>query len=202
MTRPLAIYVDIDDVLARTIEGLVRLLYERTGRRVPVGDIRHFDLRKPFGLSEHEHESFMEAAHEPAVLGALAPYPGCGPVLRGWSEAGYAVEIVTGRPPAALDVSRRWLERLELPHDSLESVDKYGRHPEATPLDDLGARRFALAVEDSLTMAEFLVARTGTPVVLVDQPWNRDFSEVSPEIAAQITRVSSWTEIAARFAAP
>ena len=55
-------YVDIDDVLARTIESLIDLLDETHGRRVDVEAVEHFDLEKSFDLGAAEIFAFMERA--------------------------------------------------------------------------------------------------------------------------------------------
>ena len=67
------IYVDIDDVLARTIESLIDLLDETHGRRVEVDEVRHFDLEKSFELSDEEILAFMARAHEDEVIERIEP---------------------------------------------------------------------------------------------------------------------------------
>ena len=63
MTNGRRIYVDIDDVLSRTIESLIDLLDETHGRRVAVEDVRFFDLEKSFDLSVEQIAAFMDRAH-------------------------------------------------------------------------------------------------------------------------------------------
>lgn len=202
------IYVDLDDVLSLTIGPLADLLEARHGRRVAIDDVVDFDLGRSFGLGHQELDDFMRLAHEPEHLAALDPAPGAAEALTHWSERGYRVEVMTGRPPSAAPISRDWLARHAIPHARLACVDKYAREDwheadePALPFAELGARGFALAVEDSLEVAVELVSRWRIPVALMDRPWNRDTSSLAPEIAVRLVRCRSWSEVTARFPAP
>lgn len=197
-----AIYIDFDDVLCHTIEVLLDLLAERHGRRVRREEVRHFDLERSFALSPDEIAAFMEHAHEPDVLLAMPPREAASGVLRDWAAAGHGIHVVTGRPAGCERPSRAWLEAHGLPVDSLQFVDKYGRYPDChrtVSLDRLGCQRFDLVVEDSLSMARFAVERWEAPVALIDQPWNRDVSELPAAVRARIVRCGCWAEVAERF---
>jgi hypothetical protein len=202
------IYVDLDDVLSDTIGPLTRLVAQHFGRRVAVDDVVRFDLGDSFGLDPDELESFLRLAHRPEVLEALEPSPGAAPALAAWIERGYAVDVLTGRPPSSAAASRRWLAAHAIPHTSFACVDKYARgdagagDEPALALDALAQRGFALAVEDCLEVAALLVERWDVPVALVDRPWNRDLSGLSRSAVAGIVRCSSWAEIAERFTRP
>ncbi len=203
-----SIYVDLDDVLSLTIDRLADLLVVRHGRRVAVDDVVDFDLGRSFGLAPPELEEFMRLAHEPEHLAALEPAPGAAAALGLWSEHGYRVEVMTGRPPSAAPASRAWLARHDIPHARLACVDKYARRDwqaadePALPFAQLGARSFVLAVEDSLEVAVELVSRWQIPVALMDRPWNRDLSRLAPGIVGQLVRCRSWSEVSARFPDP
>ena len=203
-----SIYVDLDDVLSLTIEPLARLLERRHGRRVAVEEVTEFDLGRSFGLNERELDDFMREAHEPAQLAALEPAPGAAEALGRWSQRGYRVEVLTGRPPSAAPVSRAWLARHEIPHAELACVDKYAREDwhasdePALPFSALGSRGFALAVEDSLEVAVALATRWQIPVALMDRPWNRDVGGVAPEARRRLVRCRGWGEVVARFPQP
>jgi uncharacterized HAD superfamily protein len=202
------IYVDLDDVLAQTVRGLLDLLERHTGRRLAEEEVASFDLAQAFGLAPRDFEAFMRLAHRPEELAALAPTPGAAAALGAWQARGYGVFVMTGRPPSSEEASKRWLEAQGMPHSSLACVDKYarpdwggaGRRP--LPLDALAQLDFQLAVEDSLAMAAFLVERCGVPVALLDRPWNRDLRGLAPATAARIARCRDWEELLERFATP
>ena len=202
------IYVDLDDVLSHTIEQLAALLERDFGRRVEPEAVVHFDLSRSFGLTPAELEAFFAAVHSPEMLAALAPKAGAARALRAWTQRGYEVSVLTGRPPATAACSRAWLERHGIPHTHFACVDKYGRSDSrgaeapALRLEDLAQFGFALAIEDSLEVATHLALTCDVPVVLLDRPWNRDVSRLAPAAAARMVRCADWREIAARFPAP
>ena len=205
MRAPPAIYVDLDDVLSDTVAGLLRALEELHGRVVRFEAVHDFDLSESFGLGRAELAGFMREVHRPERLLALAVRGGAARALDAWRERGYAVALVTGRPPHTRDASQRWLARHGIAHESFHCVDKYARHERGAAslsLDALARMRFALAVEDSLEMAVFLAERLALPVALMDRPWNRRTEGVAPRSLARITRVRDWHELAARFPAP
>ena len=144
------------------------------------GEVRR-DKRSPIGF-------------ELGVKG-LEVVAGSPEVVSHWRDAGYAVQVVTGRPPSTIESTRRWLGRFSIHHDALLSVDKYNRHnnaPGSISLKQLASARFALAIEDSAPMAHFLVEHTGARVALMDRPWNRHPAAASHP---RITRVYTWPQI-------
>lgn len=194
---PPAIYVDMDDVLCETARGFVALLERHFGRRVAFDQIHDFDLGVSFRLDPAELERFFEIAHRPELLAALEPLPGALETVRGWAVAGHDVAVVTGRPAATAEVSRRWLELHAVPHRELTFVDKYGHSGAAAEdgvlaLDALRRDSYRLAVEDSLPTARFL-ADLGVPVLLLDRPWNQGPS-------GDAVRCRDWTEVGRRAA--
>jgi uncharacterized HAD superfamily protein len=208
MQRAGRIYVDLDDVLARTVFALTRILARYFGRRVRVREVLDFDLGRSFGLEPEELSAFMRFVHQPEVLGALQPTAGAAAALEGWRARGYRVEVMTGRPPSTAGISRRWLRDHGIPHSHFACVDKYARPDwngapgRGLALEDLPALGFDLAVEDSPEMAGHLAEHCDVPVALMDRPWNRDLSRLSATAAARIVRCRGWEEVAERFPTP
>jgi len=196
------IYVDVDDVLATTSESFLVLVEQLFGKRLRVEDIRYFDLAKSFELDAEDHGKLMDAIHEPEVLEGMGPVAGAAEVLRAWTEAGYQISIMTGRPPGSLEVTRRWLYRHGLNHASVECIDKYGRFDGGTPLEALRGMHFSLAIEDSPQMAVFLARHGSQTVALMDRPWNRTLPPLEESERARIVRVRDWEEIGSRFSDP
>lgn len=199
---PRHVYVDIDDVLAATVERLIDLLDELHGRRVEVEHVRDFDLATPFGFDAEGIRGFMDVVHRDEVIESIAPRAGAAEVLADWKRAGRAITLVTGRPPITTASSRRWLDAHGMAHDALHHLDKWGRpswNEGALPairFEDLPSFGFELAVEDSLSTAVRLAEELDLPVVLVDRPWNRDLSGVSPRARSRLIRCRDWSEIA------
>lgn len=199
------IYVDMDDVLCETAQGFLSLLKRSYGRVVLFEEIISFDLSRSFDLDQSEIERFMHRAHEADVLAELEPIPGALEGVEQWARNGYDIEIVTGRPPSTEPVSRRWLERFDVPYDSLTFLAKYSDlHTEqdikrAKPLSELEGDDYCLAIEDSREMAQFLAGTLGLWVALLDRPWNRNGEAPLPE---SVVRCDGWEEVLERFGQP
>ena len=199
------IYVDFDDVLSQTARSLVRLLESRHGRTVPFDRIWSFDLGRSFRLTPAELDRFMESAHEPAVLEAMAPVDGAVDVLGRWRSEGYVICVVTGRPPSTRAVSLGWLETHQIPFDELTFVDKYARAPlgsdgpVAIPLEELAGSEFCFAIDDAPVMVAFLAERMDVPVAVLDRPWNAELPPLSARAHRRVVRCRDWDGIDRAF---
>jgi uncharacterized HAD superfamily protein len=189
------IYVDMDDVLCQAARHFLLIVEREFGKRIDYEQLTNFDVGHSCGLQPEERDELYRIVHQPDELLRMAPLDGALPVLKRWQEAGFEIAIVTGRPPEAYEPSIAWLEQHEVPFSSFTIVDKYSRFaPDSTTaisLDELAARRFCWAVEDSLPMAEYLASRMKVPVALIDCPWNR-----TEGAHAEVTRYTGWPAIA------
>lgn len=188
------IYVDMDDVLCETARGCLLIIERQFGKKVPYECLVDFNLGRSCDLGPEETAALYHIVHHPEELLKLDPIGGAVPALRRWMAAGYEIAIVTGRPPSTYEPSIAWLRLHGVPYHSFTMVDKYGRFPAdgtaAVTLAELTRRRFDFAVEDSPTMARFLVEEMNIPVKLFDRPWNR-----SAPAHPKIQRFRSWDEI-------
>ena len=199
------IYVDIDDVLSRTVESLIDLLDRLHGRRIEIEEALHFDLSKSFSLGEDDLRAFMAAAHADESIESIEPVAGASPILQRWADRGDAVALVTGRPPSTNAASQRWLETHQLAHETLHHLDKWNRpdwNAEGLPaigFEQIAEFGFDFAVEDSLDTAIRLAEEFRLPVALMDRPWNRDLGGVSAAVRSRLVRCRSWADVTERF---
>lgn len=186
------LYIDMDDVLAETGQGIVNVVNADFDRNVTFEDIYTFDLKTAFQMTEAEWTRLFSLIHAPEVLAGFACLPGAADALSRIRAAGAEIAIVTGRPAATEAVSREWLMRHHIPFDSLSMVDKYGREPDphrALSMEALSRRHFDLAIEDSPAMATHLSQSMQVPVLLMDRPWNRGMDTHNG-----VRRIQGWTE--------
>lgn len=201
------IYVDLDDVLAETGRMFLEVLGRDFGRQIEFEQVVDYDLGESLNLSPIVLEEFMRAVHEPPALASIRPMPGAKEALTGWVEAGYEVEVVTGRPVVTREVSQRWLDAIQMPHHGLTFVKKYVWSKEmfsedgAVPLSGMIDSGFRLIVEDSAEVAVRLAELLEAPIVLLDRPWNRHRTD-SQEAVGRIQRCGNWQEIKQRFPQP
>ena len=194
------VYVDMDDVLCETAASLCRLAAREFGRHVPYEEVFDFDLQRVFDLSDAEMRRFMALSHAPETLAAYPVTPGAVEGIRALQAAGHAVEIVTGRPAAAHAGTRRWLVAAGLGDLPVVYVDKYGRDacyahhagdPATLTMDELLARTYDVAIDDSPPALERLSAWDRTRLLVFDRPWNRAY-----RLAPGMRRVAGWKGVA------
>ena len=188
------IYIDMDDVVSKTTDTYAGIVAREFGKQVLFEQIVTFDLRASFGLTENEFHYFFDLIHQPDHLLGFEAVEGSVDALLNWSHAGHCIEIVTGRPTSALEVSLEWLGKHGVPFDSFTMVDKYNRPGNdpgiAISKEELCRRTYDLAVEDSREMALFLANTMGVTVALYDRPWNGQ-----PINHERVVRCASWQDI-------
>ena len=167
------------------------------GKDIPYGEMRHFNLKKAFDLTEEEYGLLLARGHEPETLLSFEETPGASAVIRGWIRAGHEVSVITGRPAASWEPSRVWLDRHGLGDAALYCLDKYGRENlvEGSSFtlkpEDYRRMKFDLAVEDSPLAFGFFSHLQDLRVMVFDRPWNRD--EEVPN--GNYRRCRSWEDV-------
>lgn len=193
--KPTPVYVDLDDVLCETARHFLVIVEREFGKQIAYEQLTNFDIGTACGLRPQERESLYRMVHEPDELMQMAPIEEAMGALKQWAGAGFAIAIVTGRPPDAYEPSLAWLAQHHVPYESFTMVNKYARfateNTVAISLDELASRDYCWAVEDSLPMAQYLAGAMKVPVALIDCPWNR-----SAEDHANVGRFSDWATIA------
>ncbi len=193
------IYVDFDDVLCETAQGLLVLANRLFARDVLYRNVRDFDLKVTFSLSDDEYLHLMAEAHTPEFLLGLEETPGAVAVINAWLAEGHDVVIVTGRPVSTAASSRQWLAGRGLQGTGLMHVDKYGRfrhwplpagEHRAFSADEFKKEHFDWAVEDAPAGLDLLRAMPGVKPIVFDRPWNADYPATPPLI-----RCDSWRKI-------
>jgi len=194
------IYVDFDDVIAETARNLADLLRREYGRKVQYKDIKYFDLKRSFHLSEAEYHQFMERAHEADVLVDLDETPDACGTLLGWLDDGLEPIVVTGRPASSYDETRAWLDKRGLTDLAVIHLDKYGRNlgppnPAVSTLriEDIRQMQFDLAIDDAPEALDLLAESRLCPIVIYGRPWNRDYQSSVRDVEMQ--RVTNWREL-------
>ena len=173
------IYVDFDDCLCETgrhFSGLVAALF---GKHVPYEDMRYFELQKSFSLTDEQFEQLMIEGHRPEMLLSYEETPGASGTVNSWIDRGYQVSVITGRPSAAYEPSREWLDLHGLERARLYCLNKYGRDSFMKngefnlEIEDYLKMHFDYAVEDSPNAFRFFGHLPELKVMVYDRPWNQ-----------------------------
>ena len=198
------IYVDFDDCLCETARYFSELVKELFGLDIPYEQIKYFNLQKSFSLNDTQYEEMMIQAHKPEVLLSYAETPGAISTINSWIDKGHDVKIITGRPSAAYDASREWLNRHGLERAKLYSLNKYGRDNFIKgstfnlELEDYYKMPFDLAVEDSPTAFKFFEHLPDLKVMVFARPWNQDCEFPNQNYK----RCSDWKMIDSQLSRP
>ena len=169
------------------------------GKNIPYEDIRYFDLKQSFSLTDEQYEQMMIEAHRPASLLSFAETPGASKTINSWLDKGLDVSIITGRPYSAYAPSRGWLDLHGLERAKLYCLNKYGRDSFiknsdfSLELEDYYKMRFDYAIEDSPAAFRFFEHLPELKVMVFDRPWNRQCAFPSKNY----TRCFDWETIKA-----
>jgi len=194
MTRMRRIYVDFDDILCETAEDLIVILQEEFGKTVIYEDLHDFNLGVSFSLDREELKRFFAVAHRPESILRIKPMSGAKEALRTWTNDGFKVCIVTGRPTSTRASSIEWLTEHDFPYSEIVFVDKYRRatpDSDAVTLDEISRQEYLFAVDDAPPMLNFIIDKMTAPVLVLDRPWNRCV-EADDE---RVFRGRSWEDI-------
>lgn len=174
------IYVDFDDCLCETARYFSELVKDLFDKEVPYENIGFFDLQRSFDLTSEQYEHMMTEAHTPKALLSFKETPGATTTINSWIDAGYNVNIITGRPYAAYEASRQWLDEHGLDRVKLYCLNKYGRDSFiknsefSLELEDYYKMHFDVAVEDSPLAFKFFDHLPNLKVMVFDRPWNHN----------------------------
>ncbi len=174
------IYIDFDDCLCETARHISKVVKEMIGIDVPYEDIRFFDLKRSFSLTDGQYERMMQEVHMNDSLLAIKETPGAVETVNGWIDEGHKVSVITGRPYSAFEASRGWLDRHKLDRVDLYCLNKYGRDSFiknsefSLEVEDYYKMHFDIAIEDSPQAFPFFEHLPELKVMVIDRPWNRE----------------------------
>ena len=174
------IYVDFDDCLCETARAFTVIAERLFRKKVPYEEVRFFNLKTSFDLTDEEYEKMMIEGHLPEILLSYEETPGASKVLNEWMDQGHEVSIITGRPASSYDNSRKWLDIHGLDRAKLFTLNKYGRDSFIRKsdfnleLEDYYKMKFDLAVEDSPMAFRFFDHLPDLKIMVFNRPWNRE----------------------------
>lgn len=174
------IYVDFDDCLCETARSFSELVEKLFAKKVPYESMRYFNLEQTFSLTKEQYERMMIEGHTPEVLLSYEETPGAVETLNYWIDKGHDVSVITGRPHAAYEASRKWLDGHRLERAKLYCLNKYGRDSFIKnsdfnlEIEDYMKMHFDIAVEDSPAAFKFFDHLPDLKVMVFDRPWNHE----------------------------
>lgn len=192
------IYVDLDDVVAKTCVNLASYASAMFNKSLSVEDMVNYDLKVSFKLNLDEYHTFMKSFHDTQLQNIEAEPYAC-ETINFWKDAGHTPVIVTGRPTYSNDETRKWLDSHNLKNIEIIHVDKYGtlftryEAPRIIPFPKLKEFDFKFAIDDAPNAINLISQINLCPVILFDRPWNKSINDSSFQIP--ISRVHDWLQI-------
>jgi uncharacterized HAD superfamily protein len=174
------IYIDFDDCLCETAKHFCSLVEELFDKKVPYEDVKYFDLKRSYDLTDEQYEKMMLLGHTPEALLELEETPGASKTINSWLDESHEVSIITGRPSSAYEASRKWLDQHGLERVKLYCLNKYGRDSFIKnsdfnlELEDYYKMHFDYAIEDSPLAFKFFEHLPELKVLVYDRPWNHE----------------------------
>ncbi|MEM3841199.1 MAG: hypothetical protein QXN59_00685 [Candidatus Micrarchaeaceae archaeon] len=176
--------IDLDDTIANTIAEWLKEASLELGRTIKKDEINEYDIHKVLKLDkEYVSATFSKVwkkHHGIKLLDARIPQ-----IMKRISEK-YEVLVLTASPGKDKDIEE-WLHNNNVSYSRLIKVEH------AIEKAELGKRLgVSIFVDDSPKVAGFVVER-GMDLIMVRQPWNKNFIEKNT--SKHIFPVSNWAEV-------
>lgn len=183
--------IDIDDTLADLVTSFTEFHNEAYGTSLEKADfITYATWQIVGGTHEDDLRKFAEFDETPYAKN-MKPMDGARVAIDVLSKT-HELFIITARPDSFVKETHFWLqkhftEKFKGIHFAQDyKTASIARQNKADIVTQLGVQIF---IDDNMRYAEEC-AKTGTKVLLFNQPWNQ-----TPDLAPGITRVHSWEEI-------
>lgn len=182
------IAVDLDDVLADTLDNFIKFHNASYKTKLKFNDFKFYALHEIIGLSEEEEAKRLELFDKSKFFDKLKPLKGAQKAISELSKKNKIV-VVTARTENVKEKTKKWLANYfpEIEDVTFISQGYMGFvKTKAEVCKSLGA---AVIIEDKKSFV-LECADAGIKVLMFDYPWNKDVKDDK-----NIIRVKSWKEI-------
>ncbi|KLU59901.1 5' nucleotidase, deoxy (pyrimidine), cytosolic type C protein (NT5C) [Peptococcaceae bacterium CEB3] len=173
--------VDIDGVVSDSYPAWLQELNRHYGKNITV--LEDYEMHLVFDVPWDDMNDFF-VENVDRLLSMPRPVPGAKEGIERLRREGHEVIFVTARRPEEEKVTLKWLEKYEIPHETvLFSGFK-------SKVDLVKQWKLEAFVEDHLANA-LGISAFGVPVFLLATTYNRG------KLPAGVTRCATWAEIVA-----
>lgn len=168
--RKKTIGIDIDSVIADSIELFIPFLNKRFNKKLTLKDIVHYEFEKCYNVSQEEILEVFKSLTKNNSWADIKPLDYAKEFLEGLSQMANIV-IVTSRPEKYMrELTVDWLKKYNFKYDALLFMDDSDGDKYVT-----GKKNnfiFDVFIEDCLEFA-LKIADYNIPVLIYDYPWNQ-----------------------------
>lgn len=182
------IAIDLDDVLANTLEVFIKFHNQNFGTNLKFKDFKSYALHDIIGISEKDEAKRLELFDNSEFFDEIKPIKDAQQAISALSKKN-KITVITARTLHVADKTKKWLSKYfpEINQIFFISSNYYGYlKTKAEVCKEIGA---GIIIEDK---EKFVIecAREGIKVLLFDYPWNSSIKG-----SRQIIRVKSWKEV-------
>jgi len=184
------IAIDLDDVLANSLQSFVDFYNEKYNGDLKCEDFTAFTLNEIKGMPLDEEAKLLTEYDESKYYDQIMPMKNAKETIQKLSQNNKLV-IVTSRPDKKEEKTKKWLKQhigdfAEVHFMRQTYSGKNKTKTKGEICKEIGAEYL---IEDNLDYAKSCIEK-GVKVLLFDYPWNQE-ENLNP----LITRVKSWEEI-------
>ena len=175
----LRIAVDLDGVLAETMEAWCKIANQRFGSNLKLEDLDSWTSWKKTGVTRDQFFQILNQTWddwenipptEPDLAQKVAKVERLG-----------SLDIVTGRSKQTVESAKQWLSHHKIPYQRFIRVRGW---------KDKVFLNYDAYVDDAPELMPLISRNPLMQGILYDRPWNRDVAEMP-----RVFRVESWTQI-------
>ena len=178
-TKTLKIAVDLDGVLAETMEAWCKRANDLLGTRLGLDDLDTWASWTKFGMNRDQFFELLDETWdewetipptEPNLARKVAKLQPLG-----------SLDIVTGRSRQTIDSAKNWLKHHQIPYDHFVRVPG---------MRDKVQLDYDVYIDDAPELMPLISRTVGKRGILYARPWNRDVPELP-----RVVKIKSWSQI-------
>lgn len=188
--RGMRIGLDVDEVLAEFLRGMLPWLEEHYGLDYSWYDMHTYEFYKAWHIPYGEAREYIEAYLESDTFESLDAVPGSREGVASLAE-NHSLVIITSRPRSTREETVDWLHSVYGDvFDEVLVTNGHGEGESRSKASYVSEYNVDVHVDDNPSYCENIVSETQARAVLCSKPWN-----VDKEVDRRVARVDSWDDI-------
>ncbi len=175
----LRVAVDLDGVLAETMEAWCRIANERFGTRLKLDDLDTWTSWRKTGITKDQFFEILDQTWD--AWEEIPPTePNLAKKVAAVEKLG-TLDVVTGRSKQTVEAAKQWLSRYKIPYERFVRVQGW---------QDKVFLNYDVYIDDAPELMPLISRNPIMHGILYTRPWNREVDEMP-----RVFRVDSWTQV-------
>jgi len=178
-TKTLKIAVDLDGVLAETMEAWCKRANDLLGTRLGLDDLDTWASWTKFGMNRDQFFELLDETWDD--WGTIPPTePNLAQKVAKLRPLG-SLDVVTGRSRQTIDSAKSWLKHHLIPYDHFVRVPG---------MRDKVHLDYDVYIDDAPELMPLISRTVGKRGILYARPWNHDVPELP-----RVVKIKNWSQI-------